>query len=215
VPALSAATWSGNYWSANDVQLTCIDSFDPFYRRQLKLLNIDGFEKHHNFFLRDIDLDTVTIEELHQALPQPIDVDRSLGRACRCAPQHCRSHGVPAYQYFRHTEDAGFCHTEKSTAVCICLFKQRVWRKQKPALERRRAAVAYQPVCHDKAKRRNGGPCVQQSYRDNGLLPCAFLRFTVPGSAPILPFTGLQKPCCRASRLPCSATAPPAAIIRM
>jgi UDP-glucuronate 4-epimerase len=58
----------------DDVQLTCIDSFDPFYRRQLKLLNIDGFEKHHNFFLRDIDLDTVTIEELHQAFPQPIDV---------------------------------------------------------------------------------------------------------------------------------------------
>jgi UDP-glucuronate 4-epimerase len=58
----------------DDVQLTCIDSFDPFYRRQLKLLNIDDFEKHHHFFLRDIDLDTVTIEELHQAIPQPVDV---------------------------------------------------------------------------------------------------------------------------------------------
>jgi UDP-glucuronate 4-epimerase len=58
----------------NDVQITCIDSFEPFYRRQLKLLNIDGFEKHHNFFLRDINLDDVTVEELHQAIPQPVDV---------------------------------------------------------------------------------------------------------------------------------------------
>src|SRR3954462_14317258 len=58
----------------DDVQVTCIDSFDPFYRRQLKLLNIDGFEKHHNFFLRDINLDEVTLEELHQAIPQPVDV---------------------------------------------------------------------------------------------------------------------------------------------
>lgn len=58
----------------DDVQITCIDNFDPFYRRQLKLLNIDGFEKHHNFFLRDIDLDNVTAEELHQAIPQPVDV---------------------------------------------------------------------------------------------------------------------------------------------
>lgn len=58
----------------DDVQVTCIDSFDPFYRRQLKLLNIDGFEKHHNFFLRDINLDEVTVKELHDAIPQPVDV---------------------------------------------------------------------------------------------------------------------------------------------
>lgn len=58
----------------DDVQITCIDNFDPFYRRQVKLLNIDGFEKHHNFFLRDINLDEVTQEELHQAIPQPVDV---------------------------------------------------------------------------------------------------------------------------------------------
>jgi UDP-glucuronate 4-epimerase len=58
----------------NDTQITCIDSFDPFYRRQVKLLNIDGFEKHHNFFLRDMDLDDVTVTELHQAIPQPVDV---------------------------------------------------------------------------------------------------------------------------------------------
>ncbi len=58
----------------DDVQITCIDNFDPFYRRQLKLLNTHGFEKHHNFFLRDIDLDHATTEQLHQAIPQPVDV---------------------------------------------------------------------------------------------------------------------------------------------
>lgn len=58
----------------DEVQVTCIDSFDPFYRRQLKLLNIDDFEKHHNFFLRDINLDEVSVQELHQAIPQPVDV---------------------------------------------------------------------------------------------------------------------------------------------
>lgn len=58
----------------DDVQITCIDNFDPFYRRQLKLLNIEGFEKHHNFFLRDLNLDDVTVKELHDAVPQPVDV---------------------------------------------------------------------------------------------------------------------------------------------
>lgn len=55
------------------IEITCIDSFDPFYRRQLKLLNIEGFEKYHQFFLRDINLDDVTTEELHHAIPQPVD----------------------------------------------------------------------------------------------------------------------------------------------
>jgi nucleoside-diphosphate-sugar epimerase len=30
-----------------DLRITIIDNFDPFYSRQLKLLNIDGFENHH------------------------------------------------------------------------------------------------------------------------------------------------------------------------
>ncbi len=57
-----------------DVHVTCIDSFDPFYRRQIKLLNISDLEKHRNFFLLDVDLDTTSVEELHKAINEPVDV---------------------------------------------------------------------------------------------------------------------------------------------
>ena len=56
------------------VRVSCIDNFDPFYRRQVKLLNMDGFEKSHNFFLLDVNLDTTTVPELHKAFPEPGDV---------------------------------------------------------------------------------------------------------------------------------------------
>jgi len=57
-----------------DIKITCIDNFDPFYSRQLKLLNLAGIEKHHNFFLLDIDLDKMTVAELHHAINEPVDV---------------------------------------------------------------------------------------------------------------------------------------------
>ena len=57
-----------------DVQVTCIDSFDPFYPRRNKLLNIEGFEKSHRFFLLDVNLDTTSVEELHKAINQPVDI---------------------------------------------------------------------------------------------------------------------------------------------
>ncbi|MEO6071560.1 MAG: GDP-mannose 4,6-dehydratase [Chitinophagaceae bacterium] len=57
-----------------DIKITCIDNFDPFYRRQLKLLNLAGIEKHHNFFLLDVDLCKVSVKELHQAVNEPVDV---------------------------------------------------------------------------------------------------------------------------------------------
>ena len=57
-----------------NIKITCLDNFDPFYKRQFKLLNIGEFDKSHNFFLLDIDLATVTIKELHDAVPQPVDV---------------------------------------------------------------------------------------------------------------------------------------------
>ncbi len=56
------------------IKITCIDNFDPFYKRQLKLLNLAGFEKTHNFFLLDIDLSRVSIKQLHDAVSQPVDV---------------------------------------------------------------------------------------------------------------------------------------------
>lgn len=56
----------------NNVQVTCIDNFDPFYQRRLKQLNMAPFEKHPSFTLLETDLDHVTVEALHQSIPQPV-----------------------------------------------------------------------------------------------------------------------------------------------
>jgi UDP-glucuronate 4-epimerase len=56
------------------IKITCLDNFDPFYKRQFKLLNLAAFEKSHNFFLLDIDLAKVSIKQLHDAITQPVDV---------------------------------------------------------------------------------------------------------------------------------------------
>ena len=40
-----------------DLRMTVIDNFDPFYPRQIKLLNTEGFEKHQQILLLDRDLD--------------------------------------------------------------------------------------------------------------------------------------------------------------
>jgi UDP-glucuronate 4-epimerase len=56
------------------IKITCLDNFDPFYKRQFKLLNISEFEKNHNFFLLDIDLASVSIKQLHDAVWHPVDV---------------------------------------------------------------------------------------------------------------------------------------------
>jgi UDP-glucuronate 4-epimerase len=56
------------------IKITCLDNFDPFYKRQFKLLNLAEFEKSHNFFLLDIDLSKVSIKQLHDAVTQPVDV---------------------------------------------------------------------------------------------------------------------------------------------
>jgi UDP-glucuronate 4-epimerase len=56
------------------LRITIIDNFDPFYARQIKLLNTDGFEKHQNILLLDLDLDDLSSVELQKVLPQPVDV---------------------------------------------------------------------------------------------------------------------------------------------
>ena len=56
------------------IRVTAIDNFDPFYKRQIKLLNLSDIDKHHNFFLLDINLDNVTVKQLHDAVSQPVDV---------------------------------------------------------------------------------------------------------------------------------------------
>ncbi len=64
----------GQLLANEEIKVTCIDSFDPFYPRQFKLMNIDGFERHHNFNLFDLDLDITTPKNLHDTLTQPVDV---------------------------------------------------------------------------------------------------------------------------------------------
>jgi UDP-glucuronate 4-epimerase len=55
------------------IQITCLDNFDPFYKRQFKLLNIREFDKNHNFFLLDVDIATTSLQQLHDVVPQPVD----------------------------------------------------------------------------------------------------------------------------------------------
>jgi UDP-glucuronate 4-epimerase len=56
------------------IRITIIDNFDPFYPRQLKLLNTDGFEKHQQILILDRTLEDLTSHELQKILPQPVDV---------------------------------------------------------------------------------------------------------------------------------------------
>ncbi len=57
-----------------DLRITIIDNFDPFYPRQIKLLNVDGFEKHQRILLIDRNIEDLTAEELRMILPQSVDV---------------------------------------------------------------------------------------------------------------------------------------------
>jgi UDP-glucuronate 4-epimerase len=56
-----------------DLRISIIDNFDPFYSRQIKLLNTDGFENHHQVTLFDRNLDTLFLSELQTILPQKVD----------------------------------------------------------------------------------------------------------------------------------------------
>jgi UDP-glucuronate 4-epimerase len=57
-----------------DLGITCIDNFDPFYSRQLKLLNTEGFDQFQNVQFLDLNLDDLTAQELEKILRQPVDV---------------------------------------------------------------------------------------------------------------------------------------------
>lgn len=56
-----------------DIRLTCIDNFDPFYRRSLKLLNTEGWEKHQHIQMVERDLTSLSVADLKEILPQPVD----------------------------------------------------------------------------------------------------------------------------------------------
>jgi UDP-glucuronate 4-epimerase len=55
------------------IKVTCLDNFDAFYSREIKLLNIAGFDKHPGFFLLHADLND-SPEQLFQSIPGPVDV---------------------------------------------------------------------------------------------------------------------------------------------
>lgn len=57
-----------------DLLITIIDNFDPFYPRQLKLLNTKDFERHHQIVLFDRGLEDLSSFELQKILPQKVDV---------------------------------------------------------------------------------------------------------------------------------------------
>lgn len=57
-----------------DLRITVIDNFDPFYSRRIKLLNTEGFEKHHQILMLDRNLDDLSSLELQKILPQKVDV---------------------------------------------------------------------------------------------------------------------------------------------
>jgi len=54
--------------------ITSIDNFDPFYPRHFKLLNTKGFEGKQNILTIDRDITSLSVKELNDVLPQPVDV---------------------------------------------------------------------------------------------------------------------------------------------
>jgi UDP-glucuronate 4-epimerase len=55
------------------VTITCLDNFDPFYKRGIKELNLSGIKDNSRFHLLEADLDTISVEDLQQAIAPPVD----------------------------------------------------------------------------------------------------------------------------------------------
>ena len=58
----------------NDVRITAVENFDPFYSRQLKELNISGFARDPRFTLQVADLAVETPKSLAEKITVPVDV---------------------------------------------------------------------------------------------------------------------------------------------
>ncbi len=56
-----------------DVQITCIDNFDPFYDVAIKEKNIQPFSNKPGFRLLRIDLGQTSVSHLQSLIPEPID----------------------------------------------------------------------------------------------------------------------------------------------
>ncbi len=57
-----------------DIQITCIDDFDPFYSKSIKEYNIRDFSNHPGFKMLKNDLATTGFKELTDLIEKPVDV---------------------------------------------------------------------------------------------------------------------------------------------
>ena len=57
-----------------NIRITCIDNFDPFYKKEIKKHNIQAFEGNDQFTLLSLNLDHVTVPELLHAITSPVDI---------------------------------------------------------------------------------------------------------------------------------------------
>lgn len=53
--------------------ITCLDNFEPFYPKPVKLLNTENWEDYQNILVFDRDITTITSLELKKFLPQKVD----------------------------------------------------------------------------------------------------------------------------------------------
>jgi len=57
-----------------EISITCLDDFDPFYSEEIKQLNISGFKDNSNFRLLNDDISIVSSKELAGKIGSPVDV---------------------------------------------------------------------------------------------------------------------------------------------
>ena len=78
-----------------EARITIIDNFDPFYPRQVKLINTEDYEQHQSILLIDRSIEDLSSAELQMILPQKVDVVIHL--AARAGVRPSISHPL-AYQ---------------------------------------------------------------------------------------------------------------------
>jgi UDP-glucuronate 4-epimerase len=57
-----------------EISITCLDDFDPFYSEEIKQLNISGFKDHPGFRLLNDDISEISAKELAEKVGSPVDV---------------------------------------------------------------------------------------------------------------------------------------------
>jgi UDP-glucuronate 4-epimerase len=56
------------------ISITCLDDFDPFYSAEIKQLNISGFKDNPNFRLLNEDLSRISSKQLAEKIGSPVEV---------------------------------------------------------------------------------------------------------------------------------------------